>query len=322
MSQSGMPKKCAICSGPVAVYCTARGREVMSNIIFSILRCSHCKSGSTWPRPNSSDALEGYGLEYYDSWQPKTKNLVYLISWWFRRGIILKGRLDKLPKVTGVRSLIDVGCGDGLFLEAASRLGWEAQGVETSGTACSLARSRGNVVFHGRLREANLPSGSLDVVTLFHVLEHVGSPEETMADIKRILKPDGFLLVEVPNFGSILARVLRGRWGALDVPRHLTHFTKDGLSTLLSRHGFTVDLKTNNLFRDLLFSFWLFFSFTLLRRESVVAAAPNRFSGMAYLLMAVFTLPVFLVFYLPFYLIFGGETLEYRFVMSREGYVR
>ena len=126
---------------------------------------------------------------------------------------------------SGPGRVLDVGCGRGVLLQEFRRRGWEVQGTELSESAASYARQTLKIpVEIGDLEAIGFPPNYFDAITLWHVLEHVADPRALLAEIRRILKPDGVLLVAVPNFGSLEARVSKDKWFHLDVPRHVTHF--------------------------------------------------------------------------------------------------
>lgn len=137
--------------------------------------------------------------------------------------------------------VLDVGCGRGVLLQEFRRRGWEVQGTELSEQAASYARQTLNIpVEIGSLETLQFPANHFDAVTLWHVLEHVANPRALLAEINRILKPDGVLLVAVPNFDSLEARVAKDKWFHLDVPRHVTHFSEATLESALNESGFEV----------------------------------------------------------------------------------
>lgn len=135
--------------------------------------------------------------------------------------------------------LLDVGAGRGRFVAAARAAGYDASGLEPSaGRVQAAVREHGVQLSRGGIEEADIAAASLDAVTLWHVLEHVESPDAATAAIASWLRPGGALLIGVPNLASLQARVGGGRWYHLDVPRHRTHFTVPGMLALLRRTGF------------------------------------------------------------------------------------
>jgi 2-polyprenyl-3-methyl-5-hydroxy-6-metoxy-1,4-benzoquinol methylase len=142
---------------------------------------------------------------------------------------------------SGPGRVLDVGCGRGVLLQEFRRRGWEVQGTELSESAASHARQTLKIpVEIGDLETISFPPNYFDAITLWHVLEHVADPRTLLAEIRRILKPDGVLLVAVPNFGSLEARISKDKWFHLDVPRHVTHFSAATLEHALNENGFDI----------------------------------------------------------------------------------
>jgi 2-polyprenyl-3-methyl-5-hydroxy-6-metoxy-1,4-benzoquinol methylase len=127
--------------------------------------------------------------------------------------------------------LLDIGAGTGDFLIEAKKRGWITTGIEPSDKAKSIAKQKG-VVFSEGL--SAIQNHSQDVITMWHVLEHVPDVEAQIKELKRILKPDGVLIVAVPNFNSYDAKHYGAYWAAYDVPRHLWHFSKTAIKKLFA----------------------------------------------------------------------------------------
>lgn len=138
-------------------------------------------------------------------------------------------------------SLLDAGAGRGRFVAAARAAGYDARGIEPSarGVEGALA-AYGVELERAGIEDAAVPAGSLDAVSLWHVLEHVDDPGAALDRVAVWLRPGGALLVGVPNLASVQARVGGPRWYHLDLPRHRTHFTPAGLRALLAARGFEV----------------------------------------------------------------------------------
>jgi SAM-dependent methyltransferase len=138
--------------------------------------------------------------------------------------------------------IIDVGCATGDLLQGVRKRGnSNVLGIEPNRHAAELARRRcGIEVFNGMLEHARLPDLSVDVALLSHVIEHLPSPSGTMAELFRLLRPGGSIVLWLPNADSLAARVLREWWIGFDAPRHLHTFSVETLSRLLEQHGFAV----------------------------------------------------------------------------------
>jgi len=151
-------------------------------------------------------------------------------------------RKRRTPPLSPPSSLLDIGCSHGDYLSFLQKAGWEVEGIELDPQAARHAQEAGLRVHQGDAEELleRLPSGRYNVVTMWHVLEHLYDPLGALREVYRILKPDGLLLLELPNSASVLARCLGRYWYPLEVPRHLYHFTPTTLSNMLGAAGFRV----------------------------------------------------------------------------------
>lgn len=149
---------------------------------------------------------------------------------------------ELLQKITRFRSggaMLDIGAGVGTLVSVAGNRGFTACGIEVSPWAARFAREeKGLDVRTGLLEEAGFPDNHFDVITINHVLEHVPQPAGTIAEIRRILKPDGLLVIGVPNIGSIMAHLRGRKWASLRPTEHIWHFTPATLKRLMYQGGF------------------------------------------------------------------------------------
>ena len=144
----------------------------------------------------------------------------------------------------GGGEILDVGCGNGGWLTKLKSAGWKTNGVEIDAPAAKMANEAGLSVFCGTLIEAKFPDNSFDVVRLHYVFEHLINPKETLDEINRILKPDGICLIRIPNIDSAMFKLFKNNWFALDIPRHVFHYTPKTFSALAEQHNLKV-IKTD-----------------------------------------------------------------------------
>jgi SAM-dependent methyltransferase len=143
--------------------------------------------------------------------------------------------------------VLDVGCGAGYFVREAIKAGYAAEGVEFSPEAAEFGRRHWNLpITVGDAQGLGYPDDAFDAVTLWHVLEHLSHPAEMLGTVHRLLRDDGVLILAVPNFASLQARVFKARWYHLEVPRHLYHFDPASLRALLARKGFRVEWESHD----------------------------------------------------------------------------
>ena len=159
----------------------------------------------------------------------------YLRSKWYNKKI-------KIIPYKGEGKLLDVGCGNGAFLYSMKELSWEVCGVEPDEKAVQYIHKELGLknVKDGLLMDQRYEDQQFDVITLWHSLEHMPNPREVLEEIHRILRPDGLLLIAVPNIKSYAAQRFKDLWYALDAPRHLIHFSPETLSYLLNETGFSI----------------------------------------------------------------------------------
>lgn len=135
--------------------------------------------------------------------------------------------------------LLDVGCGDGKFLYSMQQKGWIVDGIDFDSKAIQSAKIRyGLDLRHGDLTQAALPGSTFDVVTMSHVVEHLPEPAQVLAEIRRLLKPAGRLILTTPNVKSLGSQKFGSAWFGLDAPRHLNLFTPNALAKLAGQAGF------------------------------------------------------------------------------------
>lgn len=148
-------------------------------------------------------------------------------------------RIRMIERASGVSagSLLDVGSGTGEVLMAARDSGWATQGVEPERTSAEMAQDRGLDVVISTLEESELPERSYDVVSAFHVLEHIPDSQAFLKTLTRWARPGGYVVIEVPNFNSSQRRRRGQDWAHLRPLEHLVHFTPKSLAATLSRAG-------------------------------------------------------------------------------------
>ncbi len=188
----------------------------------------------TFPQPKTNQLSEYYKTEDYISHTDAKRN-------WFEKAYHLVRRFSlkqKLKLINGfkteTKTLLDVGCGTGDFLKTAKDNNWIVSGVEPNAEARIIANQKTDNSVFDIQKLNNFETNSFDVITLWHVLEHLPDLEHQISTFKKLLKPNGRLVVAVPNYKSFDANYYSQFWAAFDVPRHLWHFDQNSISKLFA----------------------------------------------------------------------------------------
>lgn len=190
---------------------------------FHLYQCRRCHLIFLNPQPEPEELKRHYP-EDYSYFRPQNKGGI--IKEFIQR--IIKKLMAPLERVTiaqeGTR-VLDVGCGNGTYLEKITAHGVEAVGIEPSEAGYEEARRKGLNVMNVGLYEAQFPDNYFDYITLHQVLEHLSDPRQALEKLKRILKKNGQIVISVPNYNSCAFRLFRQYWPGLDAPRHLYTFS-------------------------------------------------------------------------------------------------
>jgi SAM-dependent methyltransferase len=213
----------------------------VSQETFTIQQCAACGLQLTNPRPDAGSIGKYYESDAYVSHNSGAQGLINQV-YKLARYFTVRRKVALITKLNGgcQGRLLDYGCGTGHFLAGARQAGWQVTGLEPSPRARQDATARvGQPVLEPEALAA-LPAGSFDVITLWHVLEHVHTLQATLAQLVAQLAPGGRLLIAVPNPDSLDAQHYRQHWAAYDVPRHLYHFVPATMRRLLAGHGLRI----------------------------------------------------------------------------------
>lgn len=185
----------------------------------------------TFPQPKEEQLGKYYESDAYISHTDTNKGLLASLYQVVKKySLASKIRLVK-SLIEGTGSLLDIGAGTGEFLKVAKENNWSISGIEPNEKARTIASEKGINLVNSI---DDLSGKQYDVVTLWHVLEHLPELEMTVQKIEAFVKPGGVLLIAVPNFKSYDATFYKKYWAAFDVPRHLWHFSKETMKTLFS----------------------------------------------------------------------------------------
>ena len=187
----------------------------------------------TTPQPAPEDLAGYYESQAYISHSNTQKGIVpflyRLVQKWS-----LKNKINLINSLSNHKgALLDIGAGTGNFCETSKQNFWDVYGVEPSEKAREVAAKK-NIFLHQSIED--FTGQQFDVITLWHVLEHLPDLENTITAIQKLLKPNGVLIVAVPNYNSFDAKHYKRFWAAYDVPRHLWHFSQNSMSQLFSEN--------------------------------------------------------------------------------------
>jgi SAM-dependent methyltransferase len=229
---------CPACGGRLTAWRSVRSAEpALADRRYPLRRCAGCGTAVTGDDPETGDRGAAAAVLHETGAYRGGDPILYRLAG-TALGAFDAQRLALLRKlVPPPARLLDAGAGNGRFVAAATAAGYTATGIEPSRRGIERSRGLAVTIAAETIEAAQLPDGSLDAVTLWHVLEHTDDPGAALRRIAGWLAPGGGLLVGVPNLASVQARVGADRWFHLDVPRHRTHFTPAGLDRLLRRSG-------------------------------------------------------------------------------------
>lgn len=207
-----------------------------------LVKCKQCGLVYLNPRPTQQEINEEYSAEYHIGRLLRRKPITDdEIEYQIKKNI---GRAEEIVKQFGNKGkLLDIGCAAGFFIACLKRYGWNVTGVEISEWASKFARERlGLKVFMGSIEDIQI-NEYFDVITMYHVLEHLPFPLRTLKRVSEIVTDDGVLVIKGPNLDSF-DRVWHGKhWRGYDPPFHTYHFTPETYRMILEKAGFSVHKK-------------------------------------------------------------------------------
>lgn len=243
-----MNKKCPWCESQKTQIHLWVKDEFLSKEDFQIHECHNCGLLFTEPRPSKDKIGEYYKSEEYYSHQENKKGVIPNLYECIKR-INLKRKWQMATKNRQTGKVLDIGCGVGDFIHIMEEKGWETTGIEPSEDAKKIARKRVKAKILAPEDIDKLNDESQDLITMWHVLEHVDDLKTEVHHLHRLLKKGGRLVLALPNFQSFDAQYYKQFWAAYDVPRHLNHFCKRSITKIFSNSGLKLKT-TDKLFWD------------------------------------------------------------------------
>jgi 2-polyprenyl-3-methyl-5-hydroxy-6-metoxy-1,4-benzoquinol methylase len=233
-------KTCPICESENLQEHLKINDYFLSKEIFTIQKCGQCGFKLTSPRPSKENIGSYYKSEDYISHSNKSQG-IFAAVYQLARKLNLSSKYAIIAKHTKPGKALDIGTGTGHFLNYLQNKQWNVQGIEPNKVAAEFARTNFNLKIDSEKKLSELENGSFDLITMWHVLEHVHNLNERMNELERLIKPNGLVILALPNTESYDENYYVKYWAAYDVPRHLYHFCKRDVKELAQKHNLRIE---------------------------------------------------------------------------------
>jgi 2-polyprenyl-3-methyl-5-hydroxy-6-metoxy-1,4-benzoquinol methylase len=240
--------KCPVCNGQELMSKLDCLDHTTSQETFTIVSCGTCDFTFTNPRPLDKKLGDYYKSDMYISHTNNTKGL---FNWMYQtvRNYAIGTKVSLLKSIHKKGTHLDIGCGTGEFLNACKLAGFTTKGIEPSELARKQAINNHGLNISSNTDLSQYRDKEFDSISMWHVLEHVPDLNETIRQFDRLLKPDGKIIIAVPNHKSWDAKFYKELWAAWDVPIHLWHFSKETIAKLFKNSNFSLE-KTKPMIFD------------------------------------------------------------------------
>lgn len=230
--------KCPLCSNTSLNKHIDSKDYFLTQEHFSISSCNHCSFLFTNPRPTSDEISNYYQSSEYISHTGNANNLINRV-YKLARYFTLSKKVKLINRLSSGKTILDFGCGTGDFLYTCKQKSWEIHGFEPDQDARGIASEKNNIKIYSTFEELKEVK-QIDLITLWHVLEHVHDLKHTLDILQSKLTVGGKLLIAVPNYQSFDAKYYKEFWAAYDLPRHLYHFSQSSMTQLLKYYGIKI----------------------------------------------------------------------------------
>ncbi len=231
--------KCPLCKSGLFLNSKEVTDYAVSKESFIICKCTACHILFTNPRPSQKHIGKYYDFPEYYSHEDSTTSLTQFIYQQVRK-IAIRNKIKLLAELKPKKgNLLDYGCGTGELIYHAKNKGWKVKGIEPSEKARNQAQKKLTQDVQESLEDLD-NKDQFDIITLFHVLEHVHALRKTTKKLLNHLKPNGYIIIAVPNPDSLDAIIYQENWAGWDVPRHLYHFTIDSIDSFKDIFGLEI----------------------------------------------------------------------------------
>lgn len=282
--------KCPICGSRNVSIDVSTVYDGLSNS-HSLALCRSCGVAWTFPVPTDEELRQAYCDDYFTARVGRSKTTVAMAGAFVNFLSIVTGSRETIIPSDRIYRILDVGSGSGTFLLAAKAAGHDVVGIEPSLSGWRICQSLGIRTINGSAEDI-MPTlaESFDWIVMNHCLEHLRDPKHVLMESNRLLNPGGRVSIGVPAYGSFGQRFFGPAWDALDVPRHLFHWTPESLETLLSKTRFGIE--------SVSFQFnpypYARSSYTVLTGKTIRPWNRQQFSLTLAIMSAIWTVPLIL----------------------------
>lgn len=237
-----MPTPCPLCENQTFTPLFTCTDYLVSYEKFDVEMCTACGFRRTKNFPPENIIGKYYQSDAYVSHSDTKKGVVNTLYHVIRKRMLSK-KSDWVTEyaASAKGNLLDVGAGTGYFAGFMATNGWNVSAVEKDSAARTLAKNKFGLKVYPSLNDMDALPQSFNVITLWHVLEHIEPLNQTISHLHRLLVGNGLLVLALPNCNSLDANRYKNDWAAYDVPRHLWHFTRNHVDKLAQQHGFIVE---------------------------------------------------------------------------------
>ena len=229
---------CPCCHSDKVTKCLSAKDHTVTQEVFEIWQCNVCTARFTQNVPGKNEIGKYYRSETYISHSDTKKGFINAMYHQVRKRTLHRKKkiIEKYTKLS-TGNILDIGAGTGAFLHTMENSRWNVTGLEPDVIARDNAKKLYGLNLQLSVELFNLQPKSFDAITMWHVLEHVHDLHEYMDQITKLLKPNGYLFIAVPNYTCYDEELYKENWAAYDVPRHLYHFSPKSITQVLLQHS-------------------------------------------------------------------------------------
>lgn len=217
---------------------------------YTFYQCAYCELIQIYPFPKDEKNTKYYSYSDPNEYaKDKNEQINFLHRIPFGTIALKKyidscyqNRYEKIERLYSQGKILDIGCGEGSFLKKFSTVKWNITGIEINKYLAKSAKKKltNAKILTSPIESLKLAKEKYDIITLWHVLEHLHNPHTMLRAIHKLLHPKGYLIIEVPHGNSLYRKIFKDKWQLLLLPRHLFFWTRKSLSLSLKQSGFEV----------------------------------------------------------------------------------